>query len=273
MSKRTEQAQAKAEADLERANAHLEMEIVAIDSISPNNYNPNRQSVDQFQMLTQSINEDGFLQPVVVNRKTRVIVDGEHRWRAMQAVGATQIAVVFVDMDEAEVRVGTLAYNWARGEEDIQLAANVTRDLMTTMDPTEMMATLGLSKVEIDRLARDILPAEVLSPISLQELMSLPVDQRQQAAASASDQVRSEERILEEQKARERLQMQIRDQDRFMLMLTVAKDTPVDEYYQVIAAFNGQHPRPELVFELLQEYHLMLLQQQPQKQQPLVSTQ
>ena len=65
----------------------LEVAYVPIGSIKPNKYNPNRQSAHDFELLCSSISEDGFTQPVVCQKETREIVDGEHRWRACAALG------------------------------------------------------------------------------------------------------------------------------------------------------------------------------------------
>ena len=64
----------------------LEIEYVALTDIQPNDYNPNRQSDHDFELLQRSITEDGFTQPVIAHRATKQIVDGEHRWRAAHSL-------------------------------------------------------------------------------------------------------------------------------------------------------------------------------------------
>src|SRR5690606_944115 len=80
----------------------LSIEYVDVDSVSPNTYNPNRQSEHDFELLVKAMTEDGITQPIIVQRSTRQIVDGEHRWRAAKHLGYTQIPVVFVDMTEEQ---------------------------------------------------------------------------------------------------------------------------------------------------------------------------
>ena len=60
----------------------LSVEYVPIADIHPNEYNPNRQSPREYELLLRSMEEDGFTQPILVQRGTQRIVDGEHRWRA-----------------------------------------------------------------------------------------------------------------------------------------------------------------------------------------------
>jgi len=106
----------------------LRVEYVPIDRLKPNWYNPNRQSEHEFELLTKSMQEDGFTQPVVA-LKDGTIVDGEHRWRAAQVIGYKDIPVVFVDMSPEQMRISTLRHNRARGKEDTTLVARVIKDL------------------------------------------------------------------------------------------------------------------------------------------------
>ena len=40
---------------------------VPVYQLKPNQYNPNQQNVDSFDLLIKSIQEDGFTLPVIVN--------------------------------------------------------------------------------------------------------------------------------------------------------------------------------------------------------------
>lgn len=107
----------------------LDVTYLPIDKIIPNDYNPNRQSDHEFELLCRSIEEDGFTQPVLVNKDNLKIIDGEHRWRAMKALDYKEIPVCLTTMDEIKSKIATLRHNRARGSEDIQRAADVFRDL------------------------------------------------------------------------------------------------------------------------------------------------
>ena len=52
----------------------LNVQYVSVDSLKPNDYNPNRQSDHDFELLLRSMEEDGFTQHVVVNQDS-IIVD------------------------------------------------------------------------------------------------------------------------------------------------------------------------------------------------------
>ena len=149
----------------------LKIDYAKPDSLKPNDYNPNRQSEHDFELLCKSIDEDGMTQPIIARKEDGVIVDGEHRWRACKALGFEEIPVVFVDMSLAQAKVATLRHNRARGEEDVQLAAAVLKDLVKlgatdwameslSLDPTEMANFIdavddqdGLSTEEANAIA------------------------------------------------------------------------------------------------------------------------
>lgn len=105
------------------------IDYISVDDLKPNDYNPNRQSTHDFELLCKSMNEDGFTQPVIALREGLVIVDGEHRWRAAKALGLTEIPVVLTDMSLAQAKIATLRHNRARGEENVELAASLLKDI------------------------------------------------------------------------------------------------------------------------------------------------
>ena len=140
----------------------LNITYVSPKDIKPNSYNPNRQSDRDFELLLKSMKEDGFTQPVIVQKSTKEIVDGEHRWRASQALNMDKIPVVFVEMTDEQRRVSTLRHNRARGSEDIQLTAQVMRDLEKLGALDWAQDTLMLSDVEVNRLLEDIPAPESL---------------------------------------------------------------------------------------------------------------
>lgn len=112
-----------------KALERLVVEYVSVTELKPNSYNPNRQSERDFDLLIKSMTEDGFTQPIVALKGEKVIVDGEHRWRAAKKLGLDTVPVVFVDMTLEQMRISTLRHNRARGSEDTALSAEVLRDL------------------------------------------------------------------------------------------------------------------------------------------------
>lgn len=158
--------QPKGAALIEKTNKSLEVlkiEYVDVGILNPNSYNPNRQSEHEFELLCRSITEDGFTQPVIVMREGNVIVDGEHRWRAARHLGYEQIPVVFVDMTPEQMRISTLRHNRARGSEDVDLVANVLRDLRDLGALDWAQDSLMLDDIEVQRLIEEIPAPEALA--------------------------------------------------------------------------------------------------------------
>jgi hypothetical protein len=155
----------KGKAKVEKLNNKLErlvIEYAPIDSIHNNSYNPNRQSDHDFQLLLASIREDGFTQPIIVQRASREIVDGEHRWRAARELGYTEIPIVLTDMTPEQMRIATLRHNRARGSEDVELSVQVLRDLEKLGALDWAQDSLLLDDVELNRLLEDIPVPEAL---------------------------------------------------------------------------------------------------------------
>lgn len=61
---------------------------VPVDSIRPNDYNPNRMNDRQYAAELESIQHFGFLDPITIRETDHgyVIIDGEHRWRAIKEI-------------------------------------------------------------------------------------------------------------------------------------------------------------------------------------------
>lgn len=138
-----------------------EVTYVPIEDLKPNSYNPNRQSDREFELLCRSIEEDGFTQPILAQKSTMEIIDGEHRWRACKALGWTEIPVVFTEMTREQMMIATLRHNRARGSEDISMAADVLRSLDNLGALDHAADSLLLSNVELEVMLEDIPNAEL----------------------------------------------------------------------------------------------------------------
>lgn len=134
----------------------LEVEYVPTDSLFPNAYNPNRQSDREFDLLLKSMEEDGFTTPVVAQRKTKMIVDGEHRWRAATRLGIKEIPVAFVDMTPEQMRIATLRHNRARGSEDVELSIKILQDLRELGALDQAITSLQITDRELKVLIDDL---------------------------------------------------------------------------------------------------------------------
>lgn len=109
-------AKKKTATDHTRQLKDLVVEQIPIGAIAPNDYNPNRQSPEDFLLLIKSMRDDGFTQPVIVHQEKNPqgkfpIVDGEHRWTAAIVVAELRDRGMFHDGDgnPLELDIGVVA--------------------------------------------------------------------------------------------------------------------------------------------------------------------
>lgn len=76
----------------------LEPLLVDIDSITQHPDNPNNGDVDA---ISESIEVNGYIAPIIAQRSTGHILAGNHRWEALKQLGATEAPVIMVDLDDA----------------------------------------------------------------------------------------------------------------------------------------------------------------------------
>lgn len=249
---------------IEKKNQVLErlaIEYVPIESIQPNSYNPNRQSEHDFELLVKSMSEDGFTQPIVCHKPTRQIVDGEHRWRAAQKLGYTAIPVVFVEMTPEQMRIATLRHNRARGSEDIELTAQVLRDLQSLGALDWAQDSLLLDDVELNRLLEDFPAPEALAAAEYSSAWE-PADKLdgqkettqirtggeaghtivQAMTPAALEARRDEERRLQQAKTEEERQIVKRESVLYRVSLVFA-----GEEASVVQAVLGEQPAEKLL--------------------------
>ena len=114
---------------ISKAKKPLAIEYVRIEDIMPNTYNPNTHVPDSFDLLIKSLDYFGFTQPIVVNKPTMEIVDGEHRFRAACVLGYRQVPVCFVEFDDVKLRYATIMHNMARGKNNEELTKKLYDEL------------------------------------------------------------------------------------------------------------------------------------------------
>ena len=97
------------------------MEIVKVDInelISPE-YNPRQITDEEMEKLKNSINEFGYIAPIIVNKHNNHIVGGNQRYEALKSLGYTDVDVIFVDEpDLNREKALNIALNKISGEWD-----------------------------------------------------------------------------------------------------------------------------------------------------------
>ena len=127
--------------------------------LTANNYNPNRVTEDNLQLLIQSILTNGWTLPIVV-RPDYTIIDGFHRWTVagrepLKSLLGGKVPVVIVAHDsEADDMFGTITHNRARGTHLLEpMKAIVQKLIAEGKTVREISKQMGMKPEEVFRLS------------------------------------------------------------------------------------------------------------------------
>lgn len=127
--------------------------------VKPNDYNPNKVSKQNLELLKQSILTNGWTLPIVV-RPDFTIIDGFHRWTVagedpLKSMLDGKVPVVIVDhKDKAGNIYGTVTNNRARGTHLLEPMKAIVKELMGEGKSVEEIGKqLGMRPEEIFRLS------------------------------------------------------------------------------------------------------------------------
>lgn len=127
--------------------------------LKPNDYNPNKVSRENLNLLTQSILSNGWTLPIVV-REDFTIIDGFHRWTVageeplLGLLGGKVPIVIVKHEDQAGDIYGTVTHNRARGTHLLEpMKAIVKRLIDAGQDVKEISKQLGMKPEEVFRLS------------------------------------------------------------------------------------------------------------------------
>ena len=136
---------------------------IPIDQINPAAYNPRKdlQPGDpEYEKLKRSMQEFGYVEPIVWNKRTGNIVGGHQRYKVLLDMGAQEIDCVVVDLDETKERALNIALNKISGEWDLPKL----KDLMQELDTGEFdieLTGFGMDEIE-DLMTQFHVPGEII---------------------------------------------------------------------------------------------------------------
>ena len=86
-------------------NLHFKIVFVPIEQLKPHE----KGSPLYLELLKNEILKDGVLKyPIIADEKSLVILDGMHRWLALQSLGYEKIPVLFVNaLENPKIRIGS----------------------------------------------------------------------------------------------------------------------------------------------------------------------
>ncbi|MCL2300568.1 MAG: ParB/RepB/Spo0J family partition protein [Firmicutes bacterium] len=199
--------------------------MLSADEILPNPSQPRRQfDARELQGLSESIRENGILQPLTVRRAQGgcyELIAGERRLRAAQMAGLERIPCLLTEVSDERSAVLALVENLQRQDLGFfEEAEGIARLMKTCGLPQEQMArTLGLAPSTLSNKLR---------------LLKLPPDLRAQIDGAG----------LTERHARALLRLDDEQQRRQVLATVVAKRLKVQETDKLIDSLLTAAPKP-----------------------------
>lgn len=95
------------------------------------------------EVLAKSLDDYGWLQPILVQRSTNHIIDGNYRWeiaanfKGLQAKNEGLVPVVFVDCDDLDAQLMHLRLNRGRGNVFAKQMSRVLKNIIRSRKYTE----------------------------------------------------------------------------------------------------------------------------------------
>ncbi len=154
-----------------------EVQRLRVDAIVPNRYQPRQTFAPQeLAELTDSLKQNGLLQPILVRRKGDGIyelISGERRWRATKDAGLETIQAVIRNCGDEESIVLALVENLQRADLNPMEMARAYHRMMNEFGLTQdiIAQQVGFERSSIANVARLInLPLEIQQLIETNQL-------------------------------------------------------------------------------------------------------
>jgi len=126
------------------------------DELHVDGDNPNEQSEETFGLLCDNMRAKGWLGNAIVADTDGCIADREHRWRAAQEIGLTEVPVKQYDIDDAERRLWRQELNKIAGEHDAKRDALEYDQLLSEGYTEEVDALTDAADEDLDELLAEI---------------------------------------------------------------------------------------------------------------------
>jgi len=91
--------------------ADVKVERWKLKDISPADYNPRTITDESLVGLGKSVDEFGYVEPLVVNKRTGRLISGHQRFKVLTLREVEEVDVVIVDLDEAKEKALNITMN------------------------------------------------------------------------------------------------------------------------------------------------------------------
>ena len=133
------------------------IEKIQIERLIPADYNPRKDlkpGDPEYEKLKRSIEQFGYVEPVIWNKTTSHVVGGHQRLKVLLGMGITEVECVVVEMDAEKEKALNVALNKISGDWDKDKLALLIADLQGADFDVSLT---GFDPGEIDDLFKDSL--------------------------------------------------------------------------------------------------------------------
>jgi len=139
----------------------MKLEKIKIDKLIPAEYNPRkdlRPGDKEYEKLKRSLEEFGYVEPVIWNKATGRVIGGHQRLKVLLGMGIDEIECVVVEMDEEKEKALNIALNKISGDWD----KDKLMLLITDLQGSDFDVSLtGFDSIELDALFKDSLKEDI----------------------------------------------------------------------------------------------------------------
>ena len=137
------------------------IEKMKTENLLPADYNPRKDlkpGDEEYEKLKRSIEQFGYVEPVIWNKTTGRVVGGHQRLKVLIDMGINEVDCVVVEMDENKEKALNVALNKISGEWDKDKLALLISDLQA--EDFDVSLT-GFDAAEIDDLFKDTIQDKI----------------------------------------------------------------------------------------------------------------
>jgi DNA modification methylase len=126
---------------------------VQVSGINPAPFNPRvdlKPGDEEYESLRKSIEEFGYVEPLVWNERTKTLISGHQRLKVLKAKGVNEVEVSTVDLSPEKEKVLNIALNKIKGRWDKEKLALILDELVKL--PDFDVASTGFTQPELSQL-------------------------------------------------------------------------------------------------------------------------
>lgn len=129
---------------------HIESTLIEYVEVSTLQTHPNNAREGDIGAIITSIQQNGWFGTIVVQKSTRYILAGNHRFMAARQIGMTHVPVYWVDCDDQQALRILIADN--RTSDIGRWDEEALKDILVGLDASDMLLGSGYDQEDLAKL-------------------------------------------------------------------------------------------------------------------------